>query len=956
MAANFILRSLRDAKDKHPLTISKSAPQIAPQIRPPSINERVQVRFNKTSLSPGTIVGYDSEDGTYLVHLSLIDQIEKVAPDQVQRLVISMMKPPPMTTSTTLPKLVGPTRRQLEWHHLEIKALCYWSKNGLARAWLKWASMKAERLRRSARIAAKKQAEAEAAAAVKAKRHKAVFGKHGGVLGKLKNTFEDEHAQIKQEWLAHRLAIHPEAVRQYQELKHGAEAAWDSNDITECKQLLDMCIKLNGHCDSLFNFRARVNDRAGHTREALDDARRAVSLWHRTDNHLLLSRLLQQEQRLDEASLHFMAAHKRGGDGVVATRDDDYRGLVISIRRKRNFCNVRRPDQAKVVETRTSVIEKPDPPDLTGEAVSASDSASILARWTPVEGSDAAGTYEYVLQHCEEMTIFEPKQRKFQVSYGPWVTTTFKVRAVEQQRMLQGKSVADTIALEGCSVGPLKADRRGRLVARLEPLKRGATYKLHVKSTSQEGESDYSADVFVKTVANEDSGPGIKLVPLSWLLGATYCVGIAAEESARTGQGAFSYVRSVARVLNSRLMDLRRVFAYYKSGQYLTSLKFIRMLRDVGLMQGCTPAQATLSKAKLLGTSDVDLRFQRLVRSVSLSDDSVPASMPGSAIASAARVLTTGNGGVSPSASAKEMAPGIDATRKKSPPPPKSPPKTPSAARQQQEPPPPPQQQQLAPLAQQEPRKSKVEWRKVAGSARSFTLAELREAARRYHEEMVKSAGEEAEVIVDPVAAGDAASGLMAPFQFVAALIECSWQCYPSLVGLERRLTTCIDAILAVVMPLVDGVKKKRVELNSANVRALFVFFDKDLRKIFRAYAEGDQAAIVADVQGNESINLAELKKMLSDCSMMDDNLTNVKLQSIFAEVNVGSAEEGIDENDSEMSYDEFLSTLALICDVKIPEKGRSRDGFEYTLYAWLQLQFIPTCRRLINAKAKGKK
>ena len=932
------------------------------------------MRFNKTSLSPGTIVGYDSEDGTYLVHLSLIDQIEKVAPDQVQRLVISMMKPPPMTTSTTLPKLVGPTRHQLEWYHLEIKALCYWSGIGLARAWLKWASIKAERLRRSARNAQKKQAEAEAAAAVKAKRHKAVFGKHGGVLGKLKNTFEDEHAQIKQEWLAHRLAIHPEAVRQHQELKHGADAAWDSNDLPECKQLLDKCIKLNGHCDSLFNFRARVNDRAGHTREALDDARRAVSLWHRTDNHLLLSRLLQQEQRLDEASLHFMAAQKRGGDGVVATRDDDYRGLVISIRRKRNFCNVRRPDQAKVVETRTSVIEKPDPPDLraNGEAASASDAASILARWTPVEGSDATGTYEYGLQHCEEMTIFEPKQRKFQVSYGPWVTTTFKVRAVEQQRMLQGKPVADTIALEGCSVEPLKADRRGRLVARLEPLKRGATYKLHIKSTSQEGESDYSADVFVKTVANEDSGPGIKLVPLSWLLGATYCVGIAAEESARTGQGAFSYVRSVARVLNSRLMDLRRVFAYYKSGQYLTSLKFIRMLRDVGLMQGCTPAQAALSKAKLLGTSDVDLRFQRLVRSVSLSDDAVPASMPGSAIANAARELTTGNGKVSPSAGAKETAPGIDAARQKSPPkappppktprsalppksPPKSPPKTPSAAQQQQEPPPPPQQQP-APLAQQEPPKQKVEWRKVAGSARSFTLAELREAARRYHEEMVKSAVEEAEVIMDPVAAGDAANSLMAPFQFVAALIECSWQCYPQLVGLERRLTTCIDAILAVVMPLVDSFKKKRVELNSANVRALFVFFDKDLRMIFRAYAEGDQAAIVAEVQGNESINLAELKKMMSDCSMIDDNLTNVKLQSIFAEVNVGSAEEGIDENDSEMSYDEFLSTLALICDVKIPEKGRSGDGFEYTLYAWLQLQFIPTCRRLINAKAKGKK
>ena len=75
-------------------------------------------------------------------------------------------------------------------------------------------------------------------------------------------------------------------------LKKGANAAWVNDETTVCKQLLDNCIKLNGHCDTLFSYRARVNARAGLTCEAINDARRAVSLWHRPDNHMLLSRLL----------------------------------------------------------------------------------------------------------------------------------------------------------------------------------------------------------------------------------------------------------------------------------------------------------------------------------------------------------------------------------------------------------------------------------------------------------------------------------------------------------------------------------------------------------------------------------------------------------------------------------------------------------------------------------------
>ena len=126
MAAILLRNGSRFNVTPHPLSNPKRVSKLLPNIMRPQLNERVQVQFDRTSLSPATIVSLDSrhdnsEDGSYLVRLALTDQIVRVTSDQVQRLQITLMKKPPMTSSTNLPKLVGPTRHQLEWYQLEIK-------------------------------------------------------------------------------------------------------------------------------------------------------------------------------------------------------------------------------------------------------------------------------------------------------------------------------------------------------------------------------------------------------------------------------------------------------------------------------------------------------------------------------------------------------------------------------------------------------------------------------------------------------------------------------------------------------------------------------------------------------------------------------------------------------------------------------------------------------------------
>ena len=87
----------------------------------------------------------------------------------------------------------------------------------------------------------------------------------------------------------------------YARHKSGAEASWRAGNWNECRELLDLCIALNGDCEVLHNFRSRVQTKSERLRESLEDAYRAVDLWPRAENLLLLSRCLHSNGKLLES-------------------------------------------------------------------------------------------------------------------------------------------------------------------------------------------------------------------------------------------------------------------------------------------------------------------------------------------------------------------------------------------------------------------------------------------------------------------------------------------------------------------------------------------------------------------------------------------------------------------------------------------------------------------------------
>ena len=87
----------------------------------------------------------------------------------------------------------------------------------------------------------------------------------------------------------------------------------------------------------------------------------------------------------------------------------------------------------------------------------------------------------------------------------------------------------------------------------------------------------------------------------------------------------------------------------------------------------------------------------------------------------------------------------------------------------------------------------------------------------------------------------------------------------------------------------------------------------------------------------------------------IDDDLTVAKLGAIFTLVNsLSEEEEDGDDDEEELVYEEFLQVLARMCDAKIPAAQRNGMAFEYTLQAWIQLQFLPVYKNLLKLKARG--
>ena len=72
-----------------------------------------------------------------------------------------------------------------------------------------------------------------------------------------------------------------------------------------------------------------------------------------------------------------------------------------------------------------------------------------------------------------------------------------------------------------------------------------------------------------------------------------------------------------------------------------------------------------------------------------------------------------------------------------------------------------------------------------------------------------------------------------------------------------------------------------------------------------------------------DSLDMDELTYMMKEGEMIDENLTLHRLNQIFVEANSGAEEEGVDDDEDELVYEEFVEVLTMICDAKVPEEQR---------------------------------
>ena len=142
--------------------------------------------------------------------------------------------------------------------------------------------------------------------------------------------------------------------------------------------------------------------------------------------------------------------------------------------------------------------------------------------------------------------------------------------------------------------------------------------------------------------------------------------------------------------------------------------------------------------------------------------------------------------------------------------------------------------------------------------------------------------------------------------------------------------------------------------LERGRVRAVLAHYEKDLKTIFSSYAAADQGSVDARATA-DSVNLQELLYMMNEGKMMDDRLNLRKLNEIFSVVNVQSeAEEGGDEDGSELVFEEWVQVVSRCCDAKVAEEHRNGEEFEWVLQRWLHYSFIPTYKSLLKDKARG--
>lgn len=195
----------------------------------------------------------------------------------------------------------------------------------------------------------------------------------------------------------------------------------------------------------------------------------------------------------------------------------------------------------------------------------------------------------------------------------------------------------------------------------------------------------------------------------------------------------------------------------------------------------------------------------------------------------------------------------------------------------------------------------------------------------------------------------------MAVKLFVSGLIRLAWRwCGFDDLGIGLRFKKLMDCVvLPALHELLNAEDPLVVVLQGRRVCAILDYYDRDLRAIFGSYAAAD--ASVDARAAADSVNLAEFLFMLKQGKLTDDNLTIFKATTIFEFVNMQSGEEeGGDDDEGELVYEEFVEVMARCCDAKINPQSRGGESFEDTLQNWLEYMVVPVFRTLLKDRKRG--
>ena len=184
------------------------------------------------------------------------------------------------------------------------------------------------------------------------------------------------------------------------------------------------------------------------------------------------------------------------------------------------------------------------------------------------------------------------------------------------------------------------------------------------------------------------------------------------------------------------------------------------------------------------------------------------------------------------------------------------------------------------------------------------------------------------------LAAGDGGSARLVLHEFIGALVRVAWSAFPRGFHVEAAGvvvgTVDVDEVgdddeeadvgerlrcflQCALFPLFEKMQEiadpLEAMMESERVRAVIRHHDPILRDVFEIYARADARSLGA-MSSMDTINLPELVFLMKEGKLLDDTMTMAEVTQIFSKVNSSFGEAGDDDNEMELSFEEFTQAI----------------------------------------------